>query len=214
MEDPLIGINLDESRNSKLQQGAKCMKNYCIVGVGGRALEMFIKDLISRYSDVAALTGLCDINAGRLELGKKVAGEQVRTFLDFDEMLDSVPCDIVIVTTRDSLHDEYIVRAMRRGKDVITEKPMTINAEKCRAIMAAQKETGRDLKVTFNYRYAPFKTKIKELLKSNIIGEIHSVEFRWYLDTVHGADYFRRWHSNKQNSGGLSYINQPITLIW
>jgi|EP01046_Picozoa_sp_COSAG06_P080636 predicted dehydrogenase len=35
------------------------------------------------------------------------------------------------------------------------------------------------------------------------IGEIKSVHFEWLLDTIHGADYFRRWHRNKNNSGGL-----------
>ena len=35
------------------------------------------------------------------------------------------------------------------------------------------------------------------------IGEVLSVDFHWMLDTRHGADYFRRWHRNKANSGGL-----------
>ena len=91
---------------------------------------------------------------------------------------------------------------MKRGKDVITEKPMTTDEHKCRSILNTEKETGRDIKVTFNCRYAPYKAKIKELLQDNIVGDIHSVEFRWFLDTVHGADYFRRWHREKKNSGG------------
>ena len=38
---------------------------------------------------------------------------------------------------------------------------------------------------------------------SGVIGDVLSVDFHWLLDTVHGADYFRRWHANKANSGGL-----------
>ena len=41
------------------------------------------------------------------------------------------------------------------------------------------------------------------MLKSGIVGEITSVHFEWLLDTRHGADYFRRWHREKRNSGGL-----------
>jgi predicted dehydrogenase len=57
--------------------------------------------------------------------------------------------------------------------------------------------------VTFNYRYAPPRTQVKDLLMSGVIGNVVSVDFHWLLDTKHGADYFRRWHRNKVNSGGL-----------
>lgn len=179
------------------------VKNYCIVGVGSRGLSMYARDLVERYQDVARLTGVGDINPGRVAHAQAQLGGKVPGFTDFDQMLDAVPVDVVIVTTKDSTHDEYIVRALKRGKDVITEKPMTMSAEKCRRILRAERETGRNVRVTFNYRYAPYKTKVKELLRSGIVGEVHSVEFRWYLDTVHGADYFRRWHAHKENSGGL-----------
>lgn len=179
------------------------IKNYCIVGLGSRGLYMYAQDLLANYRDVARLTGLCDINAGRIENAKQVLGEDIPGFTDFEEMLDKVPCDVVIVTTKDAAHDHYIIRAMERGKDVITEKPMTTTEEKCNAILEAERRTGRNVRVTFNYRYAPYKTQVKKLLREGIIGEIHSVEFRWFLDTVHGADYFRRWHAHKENSGGL-----------
>jgi predicted dehydrogenase len=57
--------------------------------------------------------------------------------------------------------------------------------------------------VTFNYRYSPPRTQIKDMLMSGVIGEVHAVDFHWLLNTSHGADYFRRWHRNKTNSGGL-----------
>ena len=40
-------------------------------------------------------------------------------------------------------------------------------------------------------------------LASGTIGKVISVHFEWMLDTVHGADYFRRWHRLKEKSGGL-----------
>jgi predicted dehydrogenase len=86
---------------------------------------------------------------------------------------------------------------------VITEKPMTTDADKCQKIIDTQKRTGKTCKVTFNYRYSPVRTQVKDLLMSGIIGEVHSVDFHWLLDIHHGADYYRRWHRNKFNSGGL-----------
>lgn len=164
---------------------------------------MFARDLVSEYADVAQLVGLCDANIGRLEYAQAILGQRIPIFTDFDEMMKTVACDTVIVTTKDSTHHEFIVKALRSGRDVITEKPMTIDDEKVRAILEAERETGKRVRVSFNYRYAPYKTKVKELLMQGIVGQVHSVEFRWYLDTVHGADYFRRWHRQKRNSGGL-----------
>ena len=85
----------------------------------------------------------------------------------------------------------------------MTEKPMTTDEKKCRAILDTQRKTGRKCRVTFNYRYSPPRTQVKDLLMSGVIGDVLSVDFHWMLDTHHGADYFRRWHSNKVNSGGL-----------
>ena len=69
--------------------------------------------------------------------------------------------------------------------------------------MDAVERTGQKLRVTFNYRYAPHNTKIKELIMNDAIGDVISVHFEWLLNTEHGADYFRRWHRDKRNSGGL-----------
>ncbi len=178
-------------------------KRYAIVGLGGRGIGMFAKPLVTEYADVAELVGFCDINPMRMEVGNRRIGKEVSCYTDFDKMLDETNPDTVIVTSKDCTHDKYIVRALERGRDVITEKPMTINDEKCRAILEAEKKSGKTLKVTFNYRFAPYSTKIKELVKSGILGDIYSVEFHWYLDTIHGADYYRRWHGKKENSGGL-----------
>ena len=57
--------------------------------------------------------------------------------------------------------------------------------------------------MTHNYRYSPRNSALKELIKNGSIGTPLSVTFEWVLDTAHGADYFRRWHRDKDNSGGL-----------
>lgn len=111
--------------------------------------------------------------------------------------------DVIIVTTMDRTHDDYIVRALHAGCDVITEKPMTIDEQRALRILDAIEETGRQVRATFNYRYAPHHSKVRELLMNGTIGEVNSVHFEWLLNTEHGADYFRRWHREKRNSGGL-----------
>ncbi len=170
---------------------------------------MFRKAITETHADKNELVALCDVNATRLALSaSKVpdpGGNGIATYPaeDFSHMLDEQKPDGVVVTVPDYLHHEYIVAALKAGHDVLTEKPMTVDLDKLRAILEAQAESGKSLKVTFNYRYTPARTQLKDILMSGAIGEIEAVDFRWYLDRVHGADYFRRWHRYKEKSGGL-----------
>jgi len=178
-------------------------RRYAIIGTGERATGMWGSQIRERYSDVIQFVGLCDINPKRVENSKALMGVDCPTFTNFEEMLDKAKPDVVMVTTRDSFHSQYIVRALDRGFDVMTEKPMVIDEKQCQAVLDAEKRTGRKIVVTFNYRYAPKHQKIKELLLAGAVGKITSVDFSWYLDTTHGADYFRRWHRLRSRSGSL-----------
>jgi predicted dehydrogenase len=181
---------------------------YAIVGLGARS-ALYAKALSETFADRARLAAVCDINEGRLRLAQMRLGRSGHPAVpgyrasDFDRMLTEASIGTVIVTTIDATHHEYICRALRAGADVITEKPMTVDAAKCQEILTCQEETGRKCTVAFNYRYAPVRTQIKQLLTSGVIGDVVSVDFQWLLNTQHGADYFRRWHSQKANSGGL-----------
>ena len=183
------------------------MKRYVIVGLGIRS-QVFVKALAEKYKDHSHLAALYDHNPGRLKRTAGMVAENlpdIKTYdkQQFDKMIEEIKPDFVIVTTPDFTHNEYICRAMEAGCDVITEKPMTIDETRCQQIIETVKRTGRSVRVTFNYRYSPPREQVKELLMEGIIGKVLSVEFQWLLDTYHGADYFRRWHRNKSNSGGL-----------
>ncbi|HEV7710587.1 MAG TPA: Gfo/Idh/MocA family oxidoreductase [Asanoa sp.] len=176
-----------------------------IVGTGHRA-QLFTAGLASRPAyDVV---GLCDPSPTRMAFHNKLLTEHGRPAAwtwapaDFDRLLQDVP-DLVVVTSPDATHDDYIVPALRAGARVITEKAMTTDTAKARRIMAAVRDTGGDLSVAFNYRFNPVHARVHELLRSGAIGDVISVHFEWLLDVRHGADYFRRWHRERVNSGGL-----------
>jgi predicted dehydrogenase len=184
-------------------------KRYVLVGTGGRA-EYFYGAVVRDFRETSELVAFCDINQTRMNYANRLLKEkydhpQIETYLakDFEQMIANEKPDTVIVTSVDRTHHTYIIKALELGCDVITEKPMTTDAEKCQAIIDAVKKTGREVRVSFNYRYAPHNTKIRELIKEGVIGEVFSVNFEWALNTQHGADYFRRWHRDKRNSGGL-----------
>ena len=174
-----------------------------LVGTGIRGSGLWGKTLNDKYNDVVEFVGLCDINPLRVEFVKKYMGVSCPTFTDFDEMIAKTKPDSVIVTTKDCFHAKYICRAMELGCNVITEKPMTTDEKMCQEVIDTEKRTGKHIRVTFNYRYGPAAERIKEILMSGEIGKVTSVDFSYYLNTDHGASYFRRWHGFKQNSGSL-----------
>ncbi|MCO5185620.1 MAG: Gfo/Idh/MocA family oxidoreductase [Anaerolineae bacterium] len=184
-------------------------KRYAIVGTGSRA-GMFVRAITQTYRDVAELVAFCDLSQTRMDWYNAQLFEQLDlparpTYHadQFDQMIAETKPDSVIVTTIDATHHVYITRAMELGCDVISEKPLTTDTEKLKAIYATIEQTGRALIVTFNYRYAPAYTQFRKLVMDGLVGRPLLVDFSWVLDTSHGADYFRRWHREKQNSGGL-----------
>lgn len=178
-------------------------KRLAMVGTGVRGLGMWGKPVLEEFGDMIEFVGLCDINKGRVETGKKFLGVDCKTYTDFDQMMQETKPDALIVTTVDGTHHQFIIKGMEYGADIITEKPLTIDEQKCQAILDAEQKAGKKIKVTFNYRYSPHRQKLYELLRSETIGKITSVDFHWYLDIHHGADYFRRWHRLRKNSGSL-----------
>ncbi len=183
-------------------------RRYAIVGTGARA-EMYARALAVEHAGTGELVALADVNSARIDAHNRqlvewgAAPAVTYPAGEFVSMLDKERVDVAVVATIDRTHDEYIVAALDAGRDVITEKPMTVDAPRCRRILQAARRTGRGVTVTFNYRYNPVHAKVRELLAGGAVGEIGSVHFEWLLDTRHGADYFRRWHRDKANSGGL-----------
>ena len=89
---------------------------------------------------------------------------------------------------------------MEMGFDVDSEKPMTVDADKCQEIIDCIESTGRSLRVTFNYRYAPHNTKVRELIMDDTIGKIVSVVAVEAVGNVHQSHSFVRgnWHCEKE----------------
>ena len=183
--------------------GKKDKLRVTLVGTGIRGSSFWGKRLVDEYTEILEFVGLCDINPGRLEYSKNYIGANCKTYTDFNLMLNQQNPDLIIVTTVDSTHHQFIIKGLESGYDVLTEKPLTTDETKAQAILDAERKSGRNLIVGFNYRWSPYATKIKELLANNTIGKITSVDFHWYLNTYHGASYFRRWHGYKDKGGSL-----------
>jgi len=184
-------------------------RTYAVVGTGGRAAD-FIEPMVSDYRDEAELLGFCDTSQVRMDyyrnrLKKEYAYEGIHTYLanDFEKMLDELHPDVVIICTIDRFHHEYIIKAINKGCDVVCEKPITIDDEKCRAILSASGLARQNIRITFNVRRAPLSTMVKKMITEGKIGEVKHIHYEAIGGILHGGRYFGRWHGNKENSGGL-----------
>jgi predicted dehydrogenase len=202
----IAGASLPEINLGDALSQPKKLK-VALTGTGSRGSQTWGEELVKYYNDVVEFVGLYDINGKRAEAAKKLMGVSAPVFNSFDRMVQESKPDAVIVTTVDSTHARYIMRALELGANVITEKPMCTDEEQCQAIIDASKEAarrnGKKITVTFNARHSPEAKRIKQLLLEKAVGDLVSVDFHEYLDTSHGADYYRRWHRYKENSGTL-----------
>ncbi len=183
-------------------------RRYAVVGVGSRA-AMYIGALAKMYADEGDIVAWCDPNGTRMSYYDEVlaaAGLPAPARYPpgaFDALLAEQRPDVVIVTSPDATHHEYVTASLLAGRNVVVEKPLTTTVQGARAIAQAAGSSDAQVIVTFNYRYSPRNSTLRQLLASGAIGTVTSVHFEWVLDTVHGADYFRRWHRDKSVSGGL-----------
>ncbi|MCK6079277.1 Gfo/Idh/MocA family oxidoreductase [Microbacterium sp. EYE_5] len=181
---------------------------YALVGAGHRA-QMYVDAITTTYAGRAELVAVCEPNPVRaavyvdLAVSRGADRPAVGGPDDLERLIGDHDVDRVIICSRDDTHAEMIVRALRAGADVVVEKPLTIDAERAAAIEQAVAETGRRVVLTFNYRYAPRNSTLRQVIRDGRIGQVTSIDFSWMLDTQHGADYFRRWHREKEHSGGL-----------
>ncbi len=184
---------------------------YAVIGTGHRC-QMYFDAIGGAHASEATLVALVDVNPGRIKVhADRMASEygyDASTLVtggpdELEDILKRSGAARAIITTPDYTHAEMIVRCLDAGVDVVCEKPLTITADMAHDIEAAVKRTGRSVVVTFNYRYSPRNSELKRVISSGEIGDVLSITFEWVLDTAHGADYFRRWHREKDKSGGL-----------
>jgi predicted dehydrogenase len=180
---------------------------YVLAGVGNRGLGFFAEPLRREFAEHGELIGLFDISPARLAGVNRMWGMDLPVYTDFQAMLRALDPDAVIIATSDVSHADYVVQTLEAGKRVICEKPLAVTADQVRRILqaadrAAHHRSGPGL-VTHNMRYESSVGELKALIDSGAIGQILHVTFQENLDRHHGADYFRRWHRFKANSGGL-----------
>ncbi len=177
-----------------------------IIGLGDRGCFV----LGARIQELAEETGLriraiCDLNDQRLEdaarflASSKSSPTTARQYSDYHNLIDDPDIDLVIITTHTYAHRDPAVYALKSGKRVYLDKPISVTLEDAEAIVAAEAETGNRLIMGFTRRYEHSWRQARQIVDSGKIGTLQMIQIRSIIPYTR---YLQMWHRERRFSGG------------
>jgi len=164
-----------------------------VIGYGGMA--GWHVDRINEI-DGLEMAGIWDTNPAQLERG---VGKGLHTYASEAELLADESINLVVVATPNDSHRDIAIAAMNAGKNVVVEKPVTLNSEDLAAMIKASEDTGMFFTVHQNRRWDEDFLMVKQIIEENNLGEIFSVESR-----VHGSRGIPGdWRQLPEHGGGM-----------
>ena len=168
-----------------------------IVGFGGMGRDHHFVQVNKLVQDIK-VTGAYDLRAERLEVAK---ADGLKTYNSLEECLADKEIDIIVVATPNNMHKELVIKALEAGKNVICEKPVTMNAAELEEIIAARDRTGKQFAVHQNRRWDRNFLMAKKAIDEGLLGDPFYIEHR--VQGSGGALY--GWRSAKINGGGMLF---------
>lgn len=173
---------------------------FAIVGcghIGKRHAEMVLRN------PDAELVALVDINSNiEEELNKFDAV----FFSSIDELLESnIDIDVITIATPNGLHYEQGFKAIKYGKHVVIEKPMTLRKQDAESLIFLALHKHRNIFAVMQNRYSPPSVWLKELLESGKLGQIYMVQLNCYWNRDERYYKPESWHGKKDLDGGTLF---------
>lgn len=166
-----------------------------VIGTG-RIGKMHI-GLLQNSVENVEVTVVCDVF---VESVKKVAAEMnIASWTDDpDKVFNNPDLDAVMICSSTDTHAEFIQRAARAGKDVFCEKPIAFDIDLIRETLDVVKVSGTKLQIGFNRRFDPSFARVKDVVESGEIGDVHNIRVTSRDPSPPPVEYIKR-------SGGLFY---------
>lgn len=175
-------------------------------GMGGWHTQHLLK------SDVFTLAGIYDINEEKRNLAES---RGIHAYASREELLADPKIELVTVATPNDCHEEIVVAALLAGKNVISEKPVTLTLSSLERMIAVAEKCGKIFTVHQNRRFDVDYLAMKQLHDSGEIGEILDLESR-----IHGSRGIPSdWRGEKEHGGGMLYdwgihlIDQALMVL-
>ncbi|MDB6094806.1 MAG: oxidoreductase n-terminal [Verrucomicrobia bacterium] len=164
------------------------------IGCGSRTFIYF--ELAAKQPDLYEIVAAADHSPARL--AKARALSQNPAFREFHDdgaiLAEPKLADLMIIATQDAFHFAHASAALRRGYDLLLEKPISTNLRDVLALEKLAAELGRRVLVCHVLRYTPFYRKVKAIVASGVLGQIVSFEATEGVEPWHQAHSFVRGH--------------------
>jgi len=190
------------------------MLKACLVGLGGMGRGHFGNYVRMMEENKVELVAICDIDPDKF--GKKkvefniegVVSEKddmskFRQYTNIDEMLEKEKPEFVSLAIPTYLHCDYSIKCMKAGAHVFCEKPMALNVDDCKKMIACSKETGKYLMIGQVLRFWPEYEATKELINSGVLGK-PVAGYYWRGGGLPSTDP-NSWYMYRDKSGGCLF---------
>jgi UDP-N-acetyl-2-amino-2-deoxyglucuronate dehydrogenase len=181
---------------------------FALVGCGRIARNHFAS--IKKYSDVAELVGICDIDPNALSVATTETG--AKPFAKMSEMIAELDIDIVVLTTPSGLHAQQTLELARAGKHVITEKPMATNWVDGLKMVSGCEQAGVRLFVVKQNRLNATIQLLKKAIDSGRFGRIYMVNINVFWTRPQEYYDSAAWRGTRELDGG-AFMNQASHYI-
>ncbi|WPJ96269.1 Gfo/Idh/MocA family oxidoreductase [Coraliomargarita algicola] len=154
------------------------------MGIGFIGTGLIAQGHLATFAGMRELQAIavCDLWQQKMKDAKKLlAGKgatSVTSTPDYEELLQNPDVDLVCIATPDHWHAAVAIAAMKAGKDVYVEKPMTLTIEEGKAVLAAEQKYGRILQVGSQQRSSAHFRIAANLVRNGFIGEVKEVYCR------------------------------------
>lgn len=181
-----------------------------IIGFGGMAGHHYTQ--LSKCNTKVRLKGVFDIDDERQQAAVE---KGLIAYSSREELLSDPEIDIVLCAATNDVHKEIVIDALRHGKHVICEKPVTTKASDLEELMAIAKEEGKVFTVDQNRRTNKDFVLMRRSVEAGLIGKPYVFESR-----VEGSRGMPGgWRETKALGGGMMYdwgvhlIDQMMYMI-
>lgn len=134
----------------------------------------FISEVMAKAIQESDAGELVAIASRSIETAKEFSSlfSIPKFYADYQELLNDPDIDAVYIGLPNHLHKEWMIHAALAGKNILCEKPFVISVKEAHEVMTVMEKTNVVCMEALMYRHHPFTFKLKELIQSNIIGEV------------------------------------------
>jgi len=193
------------ARTSKPAPGLKLDRplTAIIMGAGNRGTYAYGKYALQNPGHLDIIGVAEPLPKRRAEYAQIHDIPEENQFVTWEHVLERPKfADVVVISMPDHLHHQPCLQALDAGYDVLLEKPIAQSEQECREVLAKTQETGKIVGIAHVLRYAPYFIELRDIVRSDALGDVVSVQHLEPIEYSHMNHSFVRgiWRNSEQST--------------